>query len=153
MKDTTSNGEPTPTQLLVSRRPSDVQVPQIYRLSADPMSTAELQRITYFDIGAGRTMATFRSIVGEDWRDVWRGGGAIMAMDTDGNEMFQLWYVIRVVTMIASSIERTITLLGATGKILYAIRISQGSMESLTILPAQDVSSDLRTTSSSTVTC
>ena len=88
VKDT--NGELTPTQLLVSHRPQDAQVFQLYRLPADPSST-ELQRITYFDIGAGRTIAAFLPIIGEDWRGVWRAGGAVMAMDKDGNEMFQLW--------------------------------------------------------------
>lgn len=85
-------GELIPTQLLVTHRPPDAQVLQIYRLSTDPSAT-DLQRITYFDIGAGRTIPVFLPIIGEDWRGIWRGGGAIMAMDADGNEMFQLWYV------------------------------------------------------------
>ena len=87
------NGELTPTQVLITHTPPDAQVLQVYRLPADPSST-ELQRITYFSVGAGgRTIAVFRPIIGDDWRGIWRAGGAIIAMDTDGNEMFQLWYV------------------------------------------------------------
>jgi len=52
---------------------------------------APLNRLTYFDIGSGRTISSFTPIIGEDWRGVWRNGGAIMAMDLDGSERFQLW--------------------------------------------------------------
>lgn len=78
------------SQLFVAHRPADAQVPQIYRLPANPQST-ELQRITFFDIGAGRSIPQFLPVRGEDWRGVWRSGGAIMVMDLDGNERFQLW--------------------------------------------------------------
>jgi hypothetical protein len=94
VNDKLASGELTPTQLLITHRPPDAQVAQVYRLPADPSrSSTELQRITYFDIGAGRTIPVFKPIIGEDWRGVWRAGGAIMAMDADGNEMFQLWFV------------------------------------------------------------
>jgi len=52
---------------------------------------APLNRLTYFDLGSGRTISSFTPIIGEDWRGVWRNGGAIMAMDLDGSERFQLW--------------------------------------------------------------
>lgn len=88
------DGQLASAQLLVSHRPSDAQVPQVYRLPVDPKST-ELERITYFDIGAGRSIPYFRPIIGEDWRGIWRGGVAILAMDLDGNECYQLWCVPR----------------------------------------------------------
>lgn len=59
-------------------------------MSTDPQ-VPNLERLTYFDLGSGRTISSFRPIVGEDWRGVWRGGGAILAMDLDGNEFSQLW--------------------------------------------------------------
>ncbi|KAH7911501.1 Alpha/Beta hydrolase protein [Hygrophoropsis aurantiaca] len=76
--------------IILYHRPESEQVSQVYRMSTDVAST-QLERLTYFDIGTGRTIATFRSIAGEDWRGFFRGGGAIMAMDLDGNEQFQLW--------------------------------------------------------------
>lgn len=85
-----SSDQLTPTRLFVSHRPVDAQVSQVYRMAGDPQSS-ELERITFFDIGAGRNIPQFLSIVGEDWRGVWRPGGAILAMDLDGNEKFQLW--------------------------------------------------------------
>lgn len=85
-----ANGEFTPAHLLVTHRPPDAQVAQVYRLPADATSN-ELQRITHFDIGVGRHIGVFRPIEGEDWRGVRRAGGAILAMDFNGNEMFQLW--------------------------------------------------------------
>lgn len=86
------HGASTPQRILISHRPPDAQVLQIYRILGDP-SVSGLERLTYFDIGAGRSIPEFRSIAGEDWRGTLRGGGAIMAMDSDGNEMFQLWSV------------------------------------------------------------
>ncbi|KAI0063028.1 alpha/beta-hydrolase [Artomyces pyxidatus] len=80
----------SPQSLFISHRPPDAQVLQVYRMPADPTST-ELQRLTYFDIGTGRTIVTFRPIIGEDWRGKWRAGGALMVMDLDGKENFQLW--------------------------------------------------------------
>jgi hypothetical protein len=62
----------------------------------DPKKQDNLERLTYFDIGSGRTINTFRTIIGEDWRGVWRPGGAIIAMDLDGSENFQLWCVLRI---------------------------------------------------------
>lgn len=88
-----TDGQLTPSHILVSHRPHDAQVSQIYRLPADPESSSELQRITHFDIGSGRNIQAFQPIIGEDWRGVWRGGGAIMGMDSDGSETFQLWSV------------------------------------------------------------
>jgi hypothetical protein len=61
-------------------------------MPTDPSST-ELNRLTYFDIGSGRTISQFCGIVEEDWRGMRRRGGAIMVMDITGNEHFQLWYV------------------------------------------------------------
>jgi hypothetical protein len=70
-------------------------VSQVYRISTNPANT-ELERLTHFNIGTGRIISTFRSIAGEDWRGVYRPGGAIMSMDFNGNEHFQLWCVYRV---------------------------------------------------------
>ncbi|KAJ7491183.1 Alpha/Beta hydrolase protein, partial [Mycena latifolia] len=75
---------------IISHRPADSQVQEFYRISTDPQVQA-IERITYFDLGSGRTISSFVPIVGEDWRGVWRGGGAILAMDLDGNEFSQLW--------------------------------------------------------------
>ncbi|KAH7882962.1 alpha beta-hydrolase [Phlebopus sp. FC_14] len=76
--------------IILSHRPADAQVAQIFRISVDPAST-ELERLTYFDIGTGRTISAFIPILGDDWRGAYRAGGAIMVMDLDGNEHFQLW--------------------------------------------------------------
>ncbi|KAG9313807.1 alpha beta-hydrolase [Chiua virens] len=86
----TATGEEVPGGIFLSHRPEDAQVSQIYRISADPANT-ELERLTYFNIGTGRIISAFRPIAGEDWRGVYRAGGAIMAMDFNGNEHFQLW--------------------------------------------------------------
>ncbi|KAF8452502.1 alpha beta-hydrolase [Boletus edulis BED1] len=79
-----------PGGIFLSHRPEDAQVSQVYRISTDPANTA-LERLTHFNIGTGRIIATFKSIAGEDWRGVYRLGGAIMSMDFNGNEHFQLW--------------------------------------------------------------
>ncbi|KAF9233901.1 alpha beta-hydrolase [Melanogaster broomeanus] len=79
-----------PGGIFLSHRPEDAQVSQVYRISTDPADTV-LERLTYFDIGTGRTISSFTPIIGEDWRGVYRPGGAIMSMDFDGNEHFQLW--------------------------------------------------------------
>jgi hypothetical protein len=60
-------------------------------MPSDANST-ELERLTYFDIGSGRTIRSFTPILGEDWRGTWRARGALMVMDLTGNENFQLWY-------------------------------------------------------------
>ncbi|KIJ63640.1 hypothetical protein HYDPIDRAFT_113136 [Hydnomerulius pinastri MD-312] len=83
-------GEDVPGGIFLSHRPEDAQVSQVYRISTDPGNT-ELERLTFFDIGAGRTISAFVPIVGDDWRGVYRPGGSIMMMDLDGNEHFQLW--------------------------------------------------------------
>lgn len=90
--ETSKHGAPTPQRILISHRPPDAQVSQIYRIPGDP-AVSGLERLTYFDVNAGRSIPQFQSIAGEDWRGTWRAGGAIMAMDSDGNEMFQLWSV------------------------------------------------------------
>jgi hypothetical protein len=77
--------------IIVTHRPKDAQVSQLYRIPSDTSST-ELERLTYFDIGSGRTIRSFIPILGEDWRECWRAGGAIMVMDLTGNENFQFWY-------------------------------------------------------------
>ncbi|KAJ7677264.1 Alpha/Beta hydrolase protein [Mycena rosella] len=79
-----------PSHAIISHRPVDSQVQEYYRMSTDP-KVQTLERITYFDLGSGRTISSFAPIAGEDWRGVWRGGGAILAMDLDGNEFSQLW--------------------------------------------------------------
>ncbi|KAI0318123.1 Alpha/Beta hydrolase protein [Amylostereum chailletii] len=76
--------------IFVQHRPADAQVSQVYRMPVDAASS-DLQRLTYFDIGSGRTIAQFLSIAGDDWRGAYRAGGTLMVMDTDGNENFQLW--------------------------------------------------------------
>ncbi|KAJ7639240.1 Alpha/Beta hydrolase protein [Roridomyces roridus] len=78
------------SHVIITHRPADSQVTEYYRMPADP-KVRDLQRLTYFDLGSGRVVSTFRSIEGEDWRGIWRGGGAILAMDLDGSENFQLW--------------------------------------------------------------
>ncbi|KAJ7482383.1 Alpha/Beta hydrolase protein [Mycena galericulata] len=79
-----------PGHAIILHRPADSQVGEYYRISTDP-KIQDLERITYFDLGSGRRVPSFCPIVGEDWRGVWRGGGAILAMDLDGNEFAQLW--------------------------------------------------------------
>ncbi|KAJ6620304.1 Alpha/Beta hydrolase protein [Mycena sp. CBHHK59/15] len=75
---------------IISHRPADSQVQEFYRISTDPV-VGSIERLTYFDLGTGRTISSFRPVTGDDWRGVWRAGGAILAMDLDGNEFFQLW--------------------------------------------------------------
>ncbi|KAF8272722.1 alpha beta-hydrolase [Lactarius quietus] len=76
--------------IVVSHRPKDVQVSQLYRIFSDTSST-ELERLTYFDIDSGRTIRSYVPLLGEDWRGAWRARGALMVMDLTGNENFQLW--------------------------------------------------------------
>ncbi|KAI0255441.1 Alpha/Beta hydrolase protein [Lactifluus subvellereus] len=76
--------------IIVTHRPMEAQVAQLYRIPSDVRS-AELERLTYFDIGSGRTIRSFMPLLGEDWRGAWRAGGALMVMDLTGNENFQLW--------------------------------------------------------------
>ncbi|KAH7925325.1 alpha/beta-hydrolase [Leucogyrophana mollusca] len=85
-----ADGQDVGGGIILYHRPESAQVSQVYRMSTDP-STTQLERLTYFDMGTGRTVTTFCSIAGEDWRGIYRGGGAIMVMDLDGNEQFQLW--------------------------------------------------------------
>ncbi|KAJ7118865.1 Alpha/Beta hydrolase protein [Mycena epipterygia] len=85
-----TDGDDSVGNAIISHRPEDSQVQEYYRMSTDPQ-VPNLERLTYFDLGSGRTISSFRPIVGEDWRGVWRGGGAILAMDLDGNEFSQLW--------------------------------------------------------------
>ncbi|KAI0059189.1 alpha/beta-hydrolase [Artomyces pyxidatus] len=79
-----------PQTLILGHRPLDAQTMQVFRMPADTSST-ELQRLTYFDTGAGVSIRAFCPIIGEDWRGRWRAGGALMVMDVDGKENFQLW--------------------------------------------------------------
>ncbi|OJA12246.1 hypothetical protein AZE42_04083 [Rhizopogon vesiculosus] len=74
-----ADGREVPGGVIVSHRPADAQVTQLYRMPADPSRT-ELNRLTYFDIGSGRTISEFRGINDEDWRGVRRRGGAIMIL-------------------------------------------------------------------------
>ncbi|KAJ7581055.1 hypothetical protein C8J56DRAFT_958972 [Mycena floridula] len=80
----------TGDHVFIKHRPIDEQVAQIYRMPVDP-SKPELERLTYFNVGSGRTIVDFLSIKGDDWRGSTRHGGTIMVMDLDGNEFFQLW--------------------------------------------------------------
>ena len=77
-----------------THRPADEQVAQVFRgqnpLEEDP-SSGELERITHFNMGTGRSISGLCPIQGDDWHGVWRTGGAIFAMDLDGSEIFQLW--------------------------------------------------------------
>lgn len=115
----TKEGASTPQHILISHRPPDAQVLQIYRIPGDP-AVSEFERLTHFNIGAGRSIPQFRSIAGDDWRGTWRGGGAIMVMDSDGNEMFQLWSVIfRIRGCIC---ELRVCFSGGTGKTLWLIK-------------------------------
>jgi hypothetical protein len=84
------SGENGRGSIVVTHRPEDAQVAQLYRIPSDTSFT-DLERLTYFDIGSGRTIRSFVPILGEDWRGAWRAGGALMIMDLTGNENFQLW--------------------------------------------------------------
>ncbi|KAF8191512.1 Alpha/Beta hydrolase protein [Mycena galopus ATCC 62051] len=88
--ETLSDGGDGAGHAIVSHRPSDSQISQYWRMNIDPKQP-NLERISYFDLGSGRTVSSFRPIAGEDWRGIWRGGGFLLAMDLDGNEYFQLW--------------------------------------------------------------
>ncbi|KAJ7253405.1 Alpha/Beta hydrolase protein [Mycena haematopus] len=85
-----SDGDASVGHAIISHRPSDSQISQFWRMNIDPQHPS-LERISYFDLGSGRTISSFRPIAGEDWRGIWRGGGAILAMDLDGSEYSQLW--------------------------------------------------------------
>jgi hypothetical protein len=95
--------------IFLSHRPKDAQVSQLYRIPSDTSST-ELERLTYFDIGAGRIIRSFAPILGEDWRSKLRAGGALMLMDLTGNENFQLWYEARATGSIQLRVECLVTL-------------------------------------------
>jgi hypothetical protein len=84
------SGRSTQGGIIVMHRPKEAKVAQLYRISSDVSST-ELERLTYFDIGSGRTIRSFTPLLGEDWRGAWRARGALMVMDLTGNENFQLW--------------------------------------------------------------
>jgi hypothetical protein len=84
------DGDESAGHAVVSHRPSDSQISEFWRMNLDPQHPS-LERISYFDLESGRTLSSFRPIAGEDWRGVWRRGGAILAMDLDGNEYSQLW--------------------------------------------------------------
>ncbi|KAJ7700253.1 Alpha/Beta hydrolase protein [Mycena olivaceomarginata] len=84
------DGDESAGHAIVSHRPSDSQISEFWRMNLDPQHPS-LERISYFDLESGRTLSSFRPIAGEDWRGVWRRGGAILAMDLDGNEYSQLW--------------------------------------------------------------
>ncbi|KAI0032138.1 Alpha/Beta hydrolase protein [Vararia minispora EC-137] len=76
----------------IRHRPADAQVAQVYRLPVDPDAGAKsLERLTYFDIGSGRTISSFTSLEKDSWRGVERKGGSLIVMDQDGDECFQLW--------------------------------------------------------------
>ncbi|KAF7305220.1 hypothetical protein MKEN_01237200 [Mycena kentingensis (nom. inval.)] len=75
---------------IISHRPEDSQVSELFRISLDPANESRT-RITNFDFKGGRIISSFRPITGDDWRGVWRPRGAIITMDLDGNEYFQLW--------------------------------------------------------------
>ncbi|KAH7925324.1 alpha/beta-hydrolase [Leucogyrophana mollusca] len=85
-------GQDVPGGIIVSHRPATAQVSQLFRLSLDASKT-DLERITHFDTGTGRIISDFATIACDDWRGFHRGGGAIMVMDLDGSEHFQLWHV------------------------------------------------------------
>jgi hypothetical protein len=78
--------------LFVLHRPEDSQVNQVYKIPSDP-SLTDIQRVTYFDASYGR-ISEFYPIDGDDWRGVWRPGGALVRVDPNGNEAFQLWLVL-----------------------------------------------------------
>ena len=65
---------------------------QLFRIPSDPSST-DIERLTHFDIGTGRTISSIARIAGDDWRGPKRNGGSIIVMDLDGSERTQLWYV------------------------------------------------------------
>ncbi|KAH7104558.1 alpha/beta-hydrolase [Auriculariales sp. MPI-PUGE-AT-0066] len=77
-------------EIFVSHRPNDAQVEQLFRISSTTSSKG-IERISYFDLGSGRTIASLVPLQTDDWRGVNRTGGAILQMDTDGKEFFQLW--------------------------------------------------------------
>lgn len=132
--------------IFIRHRPEDAQVMQIYRIPEDPAS-ADLERLTHFDIGAGRRISDFVAIQGDSWRGIWRKGGAIMAMDLNGNEMFQLWYVFLKWSMTLSPMQ----LVGVIGKILIVNLFYRESMGSLTTVLLKDDSSVLHMMNSDTV--
>ncbi|TDL22563.1 alpha/beta-hydrolase [Rickenella mellea] len=78
-------------RIYLAHRPADAQVRHIYRIPSSPSDGNDIERLTYFDTGTGRRITGFHPIIGDDWRGVWRGGGAVMVMDLDGNEKAQLW--------------------------------------------------------------
>ncbi|KAH7911499.1 alpha beta-hydrolase [Hygrophoropsis aurantiaca] len=84
------SGQEVSGGIIVSHRPASAQVSQLYRMSFDT-SKADLERITHFETGTGRIISDFVTIIGDDWRGLHRAGGAIMVMDLDGSEHFQLW--------------------------------------------------------------
>ena len=86
-KDKQANSQ---ARVYLTYRPDDEQVSQVFRVPYDTSST-EIERITHFNMGTGRTIMTFLAIQGDDWRGLWRAGGAIFVMDLDGSEVFQLW--------------------------------------------------------------
>ncbi|KAF8312932.1 alpha/beta-hydrolase [Clavulina sp. PMI_390] len=94
---TSGKSQPTTTGgIFLTHRPADAKVAQKFRIpisadGGDP-NTASLERLTYFDIGTGRTISSFLPVLGDDWRGgQWRSGGAIMVMDLDGSEKAQIW--------------------------------------------------------------
>ena len=80
-----------PRSIIVSHKPRTSQLSQLFRIPFEPSAASSSEHLTHFDLKSGRTISAFRAISGEDWRGVWRSGGAIMAMDVDGSEMAQLW--------------------------------------------------------------
>jgi hypothetical protein len=88
------SGKNVKDSIIITHRPKDAQVAQLYRIPSD-ISSTDAERLSFFDIGSGRTVRSFMPILGEDWRGAWRAGGALMVMDLTGNENFQLWYEIR----------------------------------------------------------
>ena len=88
------SGKNARDSIIITHRPKDAQVAQLYRIPSDIGST-DMERLSYFDIGSGRIIQSFTPILGEGWRGTWRAGGALMVMDLTGNENFQLWYETR----------------------------------------------------------
>ena len=115
-----------PGGIFLSHRPEDAQVSQVYRISTDPTNT-ELERLTHFNIGSGRIISTFKPIYGENWRGVYRPGGAIMAMDFNGNEHFQLWCVCKVDIPVVPWLTSS-RIAGVTGKMPSVNTSCQRSM-------------------------
>ncbi|KAF8579006.1 alpha/beta-hydrolase [Ramaria rubella] len=88
-KENQENGQ---ARVYLTHRPADEQVSQVFRVpNPGDTDSIELERITYFKIGTGRTIVNFRPIEGDDWHGIWRAGGAVLAMDLDGSEKYQLW--------------------------------------------------------------